>query len=348
MTKTRILMMLLGLAVAVLGSNTLAAQTPATQLTPVRLQLAWTPQPEFAGYYVAQAKGYYQNEGLQVAFLPGDVNTSPLLVLADGKADFAIAPFANIVTTPAASTHLVNIAQLFQRSGMLEISWKESNISKPEDWRGKRVGTWGLGYELPLYAAMRKVGIDPNNKKDVTIVNQGKDMSLFLQRKIDAAQAMSYDEYYQILHTKNPKTGKKYNTSDLKVIDFNDVGTAMLDDGIYARKSWLTDPKNQETAVKFLRASFKGWLFCQEHTKECVNVMAKYIPQRNKAALTWQLNEVNELIWPSPHGIGILDNDAFLRTVKILRDAKLISKDPRKDVYRTDLAQKAQLTPLKK
>lgn len=339
MIRTKSIMLLVGFCLAILCSNVLAAQTATEHLTPVSLQLAWTPQPEFAGFYVAQEKGYYQDEGLKVTFKPGDENISPLVVLADDKADFAIAPFTSLLLTPAIRANVVNIAQLFQRSGMLEISWKESNISKPGDWRGKRVGTWGLGYELPLYAAMRKAGIDPKNKKNVTIVNQGKDMSLFLQHKIDAAQAMSYDEYYQILNTTNPKTGKKYTTSDLKVIDFNDVGTAMLDDGIYARKAWLKDLDNQEAAVKFLRASFKGWVFCRDNTKECVNILAKYIPQRSKSYLTWQLNEVNELIWPSPKGIGMMDHDTFLQTGKILRDAKIATDLG--GVYRTDLAQKA-------
>jgi NitT/TauT family transport system substrate-binding protein len=149
---------------------------------------------------------------------------------------------------------------VFQRSGTLEVSWQEAGISSPADWRGKKIGTWGYGHELELIAAMRQAGINPQDPQQVTIVQQPPDMALLLTRQIDAAQAMIYNEYAQVLEAVNPDTGKLYQPAELHVINFNDVGTAMLQDGIFARQDWLAKPVNQETAIKFLRASFKGWI----------------------------------------------------------------------------------------
>ncbi len=235
----------------------------------------------------------------------------------------------------------MNIAQVFQRSGTLEISWRESGISKPEDWRGKKVGTWGFGNEPELFAAMRKAGVDPNDPKQVTVVQQPFDMSLFLNRQVDAAQAMIYNEYAQVLEAVNPKTGKLYQPEDLNVIDFNQVGTAMLQDGIFVREDWLSDPQHKATAMKFLRASFRGWIFCRDHFEECVNIVLKHGPTLGKGHMTWMLNEINALIWPSPEGLGIMDPQALERTEQIALQYHIIKSKPAASSYRTELAQKA-------
>jgi NitT/TauT family transport system substrate-binding protein len=265
----------------------------------------------------------------------------PQQVVATGGADFGVAWLPKVLASIEQGADLVNIAQVFQRSGTLEVSWKDSGISKPEDWRGKKVGTWGFGNEPELFAAMRKVGIDPDNKNDVTIVQQPFDMSLLLNRQVDAAQAMIYNEYAQVLEAVNPKTGKLYQPEDLNVISFQDVGTAMLQDGIFVRGDWIKDPKNQDTAVRFLRASFRGWIYCRDHFDDAVQVVLNNGPTLGKGHMTWQLNEINALIWPSPNGIGIMDPKAFEQTAQISQQYKIIKDKPKDGVYRTDLAQKA-------
>src|SRR5437867_7252351 len=220
--------------------------------TKVRLQLQWVAQSQFAGYYAAAAKGYYKDLGLDVEIKLGGPDIVPQQVVASDAAEFGIAWVPKMLASREAGADLVNIAQVFQRSGTLEVSFKEANITKPEDWRGKKVGTWGFGNEPELYAAMRKVGIDPNNAKDVTIVKQPFDMSLLLSGEIHAAQAMTYNEYAQVLEAKNPKTGQLYQPNELNVINFNDVGTGMLQDHVFVRGSWLAKSGNEDVATKFL------------------------------------------------------------------------------------------------
>jgi len=235
----------------------------------------------------------------------------------------------------------VNIAQVFQRSGTLEVSFKEKNITKPEDWKGKKVGTWGFGNEPELYAAMRKVGIDPTKAGDVTIVAQPFDMSLLLNGQVDAAQAMIYNEYAQVLEQKNPKTGQLYTPAELNVIDFNQVGTGMLQDHVFVRQSWLSKSGNEDIAAKFLQASFKGWIFCRDNQSQCVDIVLKAGTTLGKGHMTWQLNEINALIWPSPNGIGALDKAAWDQTVNISTTYQVLKNKPADAAFRTDLAKKA-------
>jgi NitT/TauT family transport system substrate-binding protein len=317
-----------------------ASPVPAAQ-TRVTLQLQWVAQSQFAGYYAAVDQGFYRDEGLDVAIKVGAVEIVPQQVVAGGGADFGIAWLPKVLASREQGAKLVNIAQVFQRSGTLEIAWKESGITRPEDWRGKKVGTWGFGNEPELFAAMRKVGIDPNDPKQVTVVQQPFDMSLLLNRQVDAVQAMIYNEYAQVLEAVNPKTRQMYRPEDLHVIDFNAVGTAMLQDGIFVREDWLADATHRETAAKFLRASFKGWIFCREHDAECVNIVLKNGPTLGKGHMTWMLNEINALIWPSPLGIGMMEPRAFEQTVRIALQYQTIKNRPDAGTYRTDLAQQA-------
>jgi len=209
------------------GGGTAGTGGGSGQLTKVRLQLQWVAQSQFAGYYAALDKGYFKDLGLDVEIKLGGPDIVPQQVVASDAAEFGIAWVPKMLASREAGADLVNIAQVFQRSGTLEVSFKEKNITKPEDWKGKKVGTWGFGNEPELYAAMRKVGIDPAKASDVNIVAQPFDMSLLLNGQVDAAQAMIYNEYAQVLEQKNPKTGQLYTPAELNVIDFNQVGTAM-------------------------------------------------------------------------------------------------------------------------
>ncbi len=241
---------------------------------------------------------------------------------------------------------LVNIAPVFTRSGTTEISWKDAGIGSFCQLKGKKVGVWTGGNKWEQYAALRKCGIEPTDKSQVTIVAQPFDMKLFLDRQIDAASAMTYNELAQVLETKNPKTGQLYKLGDLNVFKYQTLGTGMLQDGVFVRGDWIKDKKNEAIAKKFLEASFKGWIYCRDHLKPCVDVVLKNGPTLGRGHQTWQVNEVNKLIWPAPRGIGIMDPASANRTATVALQGKLIKKAPTA-WYRTDLA-KAAVASLKK
>jgi NitT/TauT family transport system substrate-binding protein len=325
------------------AATTAPTQAPATEppqaMTKITLQLQWVTQSQFAGYYAAVDKGFYQEEGLDVEIKVGAVDIVPQQVLASGQADFAVSWVPKALVSREEGAKIVNIAQIFQRSGTLQVSWADSGITKPEDWKGKKVGTWGFGNEFELLAALEKAGL--NKDTDVTIVQQPFDMSLLLNREIDAAQAMTYNEYAQVLEATNPDTGELYKPEDLVVIDYNEVGTAMLQDALWAREDWLQDPTNQDIAVRFLRATFKGWIFCRDNFDECVEIVLKNGPTLGRGHMTWQLNEINKLIWPSPQGIGVMDQALWNQTIEVATSQKVLKAAPDAGAYRTDLAEKA-------
>jgi NitT/TauT family transport system substrate-binding protein len=306
----------------------------------VTLQLKWVTQAQFAGYYAAKKKGYYDEEGLDVNIKVGGPSITPEQVVLGKQADFGIDWLPSLLAARDGGQDLVNIAQVFTRSGMLELTWKDSGITSIGQMRGKKVGVWCCGNENELYAALNKNGMNP--KKDVTIVNQPFNMDLLLKRQVDAAAAMTYNELAQVLETQNPKTGKLYQPSDLNIIKMEDAGTGMLEDGIFVRGDWIKDKDNQETAKKFLAASFKGWIYCRDHVSECTQIVLDNGPTLGKGHQTWQMNEINALIWPAPKGIGLMDKAAYQRTAKIAQQFGVIKKAPSADAYRTDLAQEAQ------
>lgn len=337
----RKLISLLVILVLLVASFSVGVGTAQDDLTPVSLQLQWVAQSQFAGYYAALDQGFYEEEGLDVTILEGAVEIVPQQVVASGGAEFGIAWVPKVLESNEQGVNLVNIAQVFQRSGTLEVSFVDTGIESVEDFEGMRIGTWGFGNEHELFAAMRAVGIDPDNPDDVTIVQQPFDMSLLINGEVDAAEAMTYNEYAQVLEQINPATGELYQPEDLNVIDFNDVGTAMLQDHVFVNADWLAEEGNEELAIAFLKASFRGWIYCRDNPEECVEIVLENGSTLGESHQTWQLNEINKLIWPSPDGIGIMNEDLWAQTVEVAIEGEVISEEPSMDAYRTDLAQAA-------
>jgi NitT/TauT family transport system substrate-binding protein len=326
---------------AACGSATPAAPAaPAGEKTKVKVVLQWVTQSQFAGYFAAKDKGFYEAEGLDVTIIPGGPDVSNSQVVASKQAEFGVGWLPGKILAPRENgAKLVNIAQIFQRSGTLMISFKDKGITSVDGFKGKNIGSWLGGNEPELFAAMKKAGIDP--QADAKIIQQGFDMNQMLKGEVDKAQAMIYNEYAQVLETKNPATGALYKPEDLNVINFNEVGTSMLQDGVMVEESWIADAKNQDTAVKFLRATYKGWMFCRDNFDECVQIVLKNGSALGESHMRWQLNEVNALIWPSPDGIGMMNDAAYKQTVEIAQTYGVLKAAPDAAALRTDLAKKA-------
>jgi NitT/TauT family transport system substrate-binding protein len=319
------------------------AATHAAKLDKVTLQLKWVTQAQFAGYYAAAAQGYYKDAGLDVKIKVGGPDITPEQVVASGQAQFGLDWLPSLLSARDKGGDLVNIAQVFSRSGMTELTWKDTGLSSIKKLQGKKVGNWLFGNEFELFAALTKNGIDPHNSGQVTIVQQPFDMNLFLQRKIDAASAMTYNELAQVLESKNPKTGKLYTLANLNVLKMQNQGTGMLEDGIFATGGWLKDPKHVAIAKRFVAASLKGWAYCRDNASACVDTVLQNGPTLGKGHQTWQMNEINALVWPAPGGVGIMQAADFNRTAKIAQQFGVIKKAP-SAAYRTDIAKAAVAT----
>jgi len=328
-------------AAAIMAACTSTAPgAPSTAATKIRFQLQWVTQGQFAGYYAAMDQGYFREEGLDVTLLPGGPDVNNLQVVASDGAELGTSWVPKTLQSREGGTDLVTIAQILQRSGTRMVSFKDSAITDPTTMGGKRIGSWLGGNEPELYAALTKAGLDPTSEN---IIKQDFNMNAFVAGDIDVAQAMSYNEYAQVLETKNPDTGELFKAEDLNIIDFNDpsVGTAMLQDAIIARDSWLKKPGNEDIAVKFLKASFRGWIYCRDNYEKCADLVVKAGSELKAGHQKWMVNEINRLIWPSPNGIGQFDQAAWDNTIDIAVTYGVLKAKPTEGAFRTDLAKKA-------
>lgn len=315
MSRRFSLMGVLMIALLAIGCSRQAAQAEKDK---ARLQLKWVTQAQFAGYYAAKEKGFYSDENLDVAILPGGPDIVPEQVVAGGGAEFGIDWLPSLLSAREQGAPLLNIAQVFQYSGMREVAYKSSGIQSAADLRGRKVAVWFGGNEFELLATLEKYKI--NKDKDVTLQQQPFDMNLLVSKQVDAAAAMTYNEYKQVLDA-----GAK--PEDLVIIDFNQEGTAMLEDGIFAKEDWLQDAKHKDIAVRFLRASLKGWEYCRDYANECVDIVVKQSPTLPKEHQMWMMTEVNKLIWGPPKPsveVGYMDSASFKRTADIAYQFKVI------------------------
>jgi NitT/TauT family transport system substrate-binding protein len=322
-----------------------APASPSAEAAKVRLQLQWAPQAQFGGYFAAAAQGYYQAENLEVDILDGGPTIVPQQVgsAPDGP-EFTISWVPKVLEARESGSDLVDIAQVFQRSGTLSVTWKDNGIDDPCKLAGKKVGVWDFGNEFEVTAGLStNCGLTPGleNKGDPATqyqkVIQAFDMVAFLNKDIDAAEAMIYNEYAQVLEATNPATGELYKPEDLNIINWNDQRSSMLQDAIFAREAWLKQGTNRDIAVRFVRASLKGWIYCRDHPDDCVKYTTDAGSQLGAGHQAWMMNEINALVWPSPAGVGVLDPIGWNQTVQVAKGAGVIKQDPSTTAYDTSI-----------
>jgi len=318
-------------------------------LTPVSLQLQWLTQAQFSGYYAALDQGYYAEEGLDVEILPSGGDIVPQDALANGEVDYAIAWVPKVLGSIEQGAQITDVAQIFERSATLQVAFADSGIETVADLEGKTIGSWGFGNEWELFAGLNKAGVT-----DFEIVQQAFDMNAFLAGDIDAAQAMTYNEYAQLLEAENPETGELYTPEDFTVIDWNDEGTAMLQDAIWADSARLADDEEYaETTVKFLKATLRGWVFARDNPQDAADIVTAAGSTLGTSHQLWMTNEVNKLVWPSSSGgIGTIDEAAWDATVAMSMEtsnetgATIITEEPPETAYTNEYVEQAlaQLT----
>jgi len=307
--------------------------------------LQWFTQAQFAGYYAAIDQGYYAAQCLDVTIVEGGVDIVPQQQLADGAVDFALSWVPKALASREAGADIVNIAQIFQRSGTLQVSFKDAGITSPADFKGKKIGNWGYGNEFEIFAALTKAGLDP--AADVELVQQQFDMAALLAGDIDAAEAMTYNEYAQVLEAENPETGELYTADDFNVVSYEDEGVGMLQDAIWASGARLADEAYRATAVKFVAASLQGWAYCRDNAQSCADIVVSKGSKLGASHQLWQMNEVNKLIWPAAGGAGMIDSAAWDRTAKLAQETKnlegstVLTAAPDAEAYTNDIVTEA-------
>ncbi|SIQ32080.1 NitT/TauT family transport system substrate-binding protein [Rhizobium sp. RU20A] len=315
--KTTIASLIAGTALALTAFSAHAADK-------VTLQLKWVTQAQFAGYYVAKEKGYYEEEGLDVEIKPGGPDIAPAQVIAGGGADVIVDWMPSALATREKGVPLVNIAQPFKKSGMMLTCLKESGVATPADFKGKTLGVWFFGNEYPFLSWMSQLKLKTDGGPDgVTVLKQGFNVDPLIQKQAACISTMTYNEYWQVIDA-----GIK--PEDLVTFKYEDQGVATLEDGLYVLEDKLKDPAFKEKMVKFVRASMKGWKYAEANSDEAAEIVLENdsTGAQTEAHQKRMMGEVAKLTAGSN---GALDEADYKRTVASLLAGgsdPVISKEP--------------------
>ncbi|MBS7525989.1 ABC transporter substrate-binding protein [Fusibacter paucivorans] len=279
------------------------------EMDKMTIQLKWLPQSQFMGYYMAASKGYYEDEGIDIEILPGGSDIIPEQQVYNGVADVGVTWVSSLLKYQSQGWELKEVAQVFQKSAMLLVSKAETGITSPEDLVGKKVGSWFGGNEYEIYALLEANGID--REKDLELVQQDFTMNQILNDEIDAASAMTYNEYGLLLES-------GLSDADLNVLDMNDEGVAMLEDCLFVTDEWIAE--NEDLFVRFLRASIKGWQDACADPEAAGQVVYDADQSVSLEHQVYMAKEIAKLVTPEgfdPAKIGYIDMDAIQQTADL-------------------------------
>ena len=312
------------------GALSLAASHMAMAADEVTLQLKWVTQAQFAGYFVAKEKGFYEEENLDVTIKPGGPDIAPEQVIAGGGADVIVTWMAAALAARDKGVNLVNIAQPFKKAGMQLVCPADGPVKTEADFKGHTLGVWFFGNEYPFYAWMNKLGLSTEGGADgVTVLKQSFDVQPLIQKQADCISVMTYNEYWQLIDA-------GYKAEDLIVFNYSAMGNDLLEDGLYVLQDKLADPAFEDKMVRFVRASMKGWKYASENPDEAGEIVVENGGQDENHQKR-MMGEVAKLI---DNADGKLILDAYERTAKALLDQKIISK-PAEGAYTTAITDKA-------
>jgi NitT/TauT family transport system substrate-binding protein len=308
----------------------------------VVLQLKWVTQGQFAGYYVAKDKGFYEEAGLDVEIKPGGPDIAPPQVIAGGGADVIIDWMPAALASREKGVPLVNIAQPFKKSGMMLTCRKETGIDSPDDFKGRTLGVWFFGNEYPFLSWMSKLGIPTEGGPDgVTVVKQGFNVDPLIQKQADCISTMTYNEYWQVIDA-------GLTADQLVVFPYEDQGVATLEDGIYTLESSLQDAAMADKLARFVKASMKGWEWSVANPDDAAMIVLENdeTGAQTEKHQKRMMGEIAKLVGKAEKGTGYLDPAAYERTVKILLAGgsdPVISKEPQgawtHDIWEKAMAQ---------
>jgi NitT/TauT family transport system substrate-binding protein len=277
------------------------------------VQLKWLPQAQFAGYFVAEEKGFYDEMGLDVTIKPGGPDIAPPQVMAAGGADVVVEWMPAALAARERGVPLVNVAQVFDRSGMMLTCKAETGIDSPEDFGGKTLGVWFAGNEYPFLSWMSQLGYSIEGADaDVTVLRQGFNVDPLLQDQAACISTMIYNEYWQVIDA-------GLTPGELVTFFYEDQGVATLEDGLYALEDDLEDPEFVDKLARFIAGTMMGWEYAVNNVDEAAEITLEYdasgattfeIQQR-------QMQEIAGLI-EMDDALGRLDPADFERTVDVL------------------------------
>lgn len=314
-------------------SITAGVASAADEMT---LQLKWVTQAQFAGYYVALEKGFYEDADLDVTIKPGGPDIAPVQVLLGGGADVMVDWMPSALAAREGGAPIVNVAQPFKSSGMMLTCLKETGITAPTDFPGKTLGVWFFGNEYPFLSWMSQLDIaTEGGDNGVTVLKQGFNVDPLLQKQAACISTMTYNEYWQVIDA-------GISADDLITFKYEDEGVATLEDGLYVTEENLADPVFEEKLVRFVAASMEGWKWAEENPEDAAMIVLEY-DETGAQTEEHQIRMMGEVAKLTSGSDGSLDVADYERTVATLMGGgsdPVITKAP-EGAYTLDITAKA-------
>ncbi|WP_285410904.1 ABC transporter substrate-binding protein [Variovorax sp. efr-133-TYG-130] len=269
---------------AVAASMALLTGMPASAAEKVSVRLKWLAQAQFAGFYVAKAKGFYDQAGLDLTINPGGPNLNVETLVASGNDTFGLAGGTEtVLLAREKGLPLVCIGVTVQNTPFTYVTYKDSGITKVKDFAGKKVATWFTGTQYTLYSMLASAGV---KQSELTIVPQSGSMAPFVEKQFDVAAATYYNELNTL---KEQGLGDK-----LTLIKPDDYGVVVQQDTVLVSEKYRNEKPQQVQA--FMNATIKGWKYALQNKKEAIDIVMAAAPSLNRAHQEAMLDEFEKLV----------------------------------------------------
>ncbi len=244
---------------------TMLAQEAVAQNETIVFTPQWTAQAQFAGYYVAEAKGFYKEAGVKVRIEHPTATQPAMSRLRNNKCQATTLQLCQALEIVDANIPLVNILQTSMNNAMVIVSARGKN---PLKQKGARVGIWSVGFgQLAICMSIK-------DHLDYQWVRFAQNINLFVAGALDATLAMSYNEYYQLMQA-------GIRMTERNVYRFCDHGYNVQEDGVYMTRDYYE--KHKEQARRFALASRKGWEWTVAHPEEALDIVMRYVNREHIA-----------------------------------------------------------------
>jgi NitT/TauT family transport system substrate-binding protein len=278
------------------------------KLNLVTFQTQWLHQAQFAGFYVAHKKGFYNNIGIDVRIeMGGPDNPSPE-ALQKNKADFVSMFLTSALREIDQGKQIVNVGQISQKSSLLLVAKKSSGIRQIKDINGKRVGLWVNDFREPSITFLNK------NKIKADIVPISWTVNVLTNDVVDIMNMMVYNEYDVLINT-------GVNPDELTIFPLADYDVNIPEDGIYCQKEFYL--KNQALCHDFAEATMDGWIYALNHEEETLAIVLSYLRQAHLPAniphQRWMLKKIREAVLAKPEQFGKLSKKDYNFAVDMLK-----------------------------
>ena len=273
------------------------------------MQLKWLHQAQFAGFYAADQNGYYAEEGLKVTFVEGGVGVDLLAPVVDGTAQFAIADAANLTVARAKGKPLTAIGVVYRRSPLVFVSLAEAGIVRPEDIVGKSIRLTS-DVAPAFHAMMARVGISPDQYTEADAPS-------------DVAHFASGTPAVWGVYTNGLALAVQQGGYEINAIYPDDYGVHFYADSIFTTDDLIA--AQPDLALRFLRATLKGWTYAIENSAEVGPMVAKYNAKADPALEIAKMMASLPLVNTGEDHIGWMKPDIWAGIAKTLREQNVLT-----------------------